>query len=268
MEGAEKKTPESVVVGSFLTPSTVHLSGNVKTSHVQSNSAGVMSPLFVPVMPEPKMNWRDWTNQLLYTNNGRFKLLLMGTIFAFFTIIPLMMEIAYDNYDYHEENLTDGQVQFVEDSTVNELLLINMNLTTFETDIPDHYRHSDYEYVDFYYVVENGNHEMCNVWYNDNSQGYYAGDWKAVNCYYDYWDEPTGEKLVYYMVDFENNELLVASQHYNVDEVWIEFETHRSNDGLEMIANILPCLGCMLIPISIIGIFVTREKKLPAQLVH
>ena len=104
-----------------------------------------------------------------------------------------------------------------------------MNLTTFETDIPAHYRHSDYHYVDFYYIVdvENGNHEMCDMSYHDNSQGYYAGDWKAVNCHHYVWGEPTDEELIYYMFDFENGELLVASQHYNVEEVRIEFDSER-----------------------------------------
>ena len=50
--------------------------------------------------------------------------------------------------------------------------------------------------------------------------------------------------------------------------MWIEFEADNDNEGLEMVAEFLPCLGCMLIPIAVIGIFATRKNESVAQLIH
>ena len=178
---------------------------------------------------------------------------------------PILEEMSYD-YEYHEEYLDNAQIQFVENSTVNGLQLENSNLATFEADIPEHSRNSDFVHVEIYYA-EDGYTKWCSYDTHSITEG-----WESFDCSdqddWNNWGTTSDEKIVYFMTDFENSEVLVASQHYNVERVWIEFETDDDNEGLEMVAEFLPCLGCMLIPIAVIGIFATRKNESVAQLIH
>ncbi len=260
MEDKQRTPPPSVVVGSFAPAKSILPTGPVK---VPISNAGQW---FVSAQQlQPTLTWKQWCEQLIHTTNGRFKLLLVGAIFAMLILGPILEQMSYD-YEYHEEYLDNAQIQFVENSTVNGLELENSNLATFEADISEHFRNSDFVYVEIYYA-EDGYTKWCSY----DTHGITEG-WDSFDCSdqddWNNWGATSDEKIVYFMTDFENSEVLVASQHYNVERVWIEFETDDDNEGLEMVAEFLPCLGCMLIPIAVIGIFATRKNESVAQLIH
>jgi len=98
--------PPSVVVGAFASPGgqvAPLLSGQVVTPGATGGITGAAaSPYGVVAGAQPKLSFKDWFKQLHSTTNGRFKIMLVATIIALMTVVPIFMEIAYDESNYNE----------------------------------------------------------------------------------------------------------------------------------------------------------------------
>ena len=244
--------PPSVVVGAFASPGgqvAPLLSGQVATP---GGAGGVAaSPYGVMAGVQPKLSFSGWYRQLISTNNGRFKLLLVVTIISLMTVVPIFMEFAYDN-NYRDYDDYDGS-KLEEKITIDG---VEMKVTSY----PDSAEIDQIEWIDV--EIKDGNcwAEQGDVqdsqttqadgetWYKLECQSWRNNDWSVA----------------WLAVDDDANLLLAHEDEY---ARWIEYET-SGGEALEIIADFLPVVGCLLIPISIIGIFVTRHEKSPAQLVH
>ena len=245
--------PPSVVVGAFASPGgqvAPLLSGQVATpggaGGVAASSYGVMAGV------QPKLSLRDWFRQLISTNNGRFKLLLVVTIISLMTVVPIFMEFAYDN-NYRDYDDYDGS-KLEEKITIDG---VEMKVTSF----PDSAEIDQIEWIDV--EIKDGNcwAEQGDVQDSQTTQA--DGEtWYELQCqsWPNYWS------VAWLAVDDADNLLFAHEDEY---VRWIEYETTEGRgEALEIIADFLPVVGCLLIPISIIGIFVTRHEKSSAQLVH
>lgn len=245
--------PSSVVVGAFASPGgqvAPLLSGQVATPGAVGGISGT-SPYAVMAGVQPKLSLRDWFRQLISTKNGCFKLLLVGTIISLMTVVPIFMEFAYDN-NYRNYDDYDGS-KLEEKVTIDG---VEMKVTSY----PDSAEIDQIEWIDV--EIKDGNcwAEQGDVqdsqttqadgetWYKLECQSWRNNDWSVA----------------WLAVDDDANLLLAHEDEY---ARWIEYET-SGGEALEIIADFLPVVGCLLIPISIIGIFVTRHEKSPAQLVH
>ena len=267
MEDKQRTPPPSVVVGSFAPAKSILPTGPVKVP------AGNTGQWFVSAQQlQPTLTWKQWWEQLIHTTNGKFKLLLVGTIFAMLILGPMLEEMSHD-YEYFEAYLDNPNKDFVENYQRHGLHLEDAYVAQFYQHIPKHFQNNDNGVIEVYYA-ENGYTEWCQ-YHTPYTEGINFETWMSFNCAHGYtYDETSwnvyveNEKLVYFYVDYYNSTVWVASQHYDVDRMWIEFEADNDNEGLEMVAEFLPCLGCMLIPIAVIGIFATRKNESVAQLIH
>jgi hypothetical protein len=255
VEQEVKTPPPSVVVGAFASPGgqvAPLLSGQVATPGAVGGISGT-SPYAVMAGVQPKLSFSGWYRQLISTNNGRFKLLLVGTIVSLMTVVPIFMDIAYDNgyYDHY------GGTELEEKVTIDG---VEMKVTSFPDSAEiDQIEWIDVEIKDEYWEyncwAEQGDVQDSQTtqadgetWYKLECQSWRNNDWSVA----------------WLAVDDDANLLLAHEDEY---ARWIEYET-SGGEALEIIADFLPVVGCLLIPISIIGIFVTRHEKSPAKLVH
>ena len=243
--------PPSVVVGAFASPGgqvAPLLSGQVATP---GGAGGVAaSPYGVMAGVQPKLSFKDWFRQLISTNNGCFKLLLVGTIISLMTVVPIFMEFASGNGYYHRY----GGTELEEKVTIEG---VEMKVTSWTGS-------AEIDQIEWLGVeLKNGNcwHEQEYVQDSHSTQA--DGEtWYELQCesWSNYWS------VAWLAVDDADNILFAHEDEY---ARWIEYETTDGRgEALEIIAAFLPVVGCLLIPISIIGIFVTRHEKSPAQLVH
>ncbi len=250
--------PPSVVVGAFASPGgqvAPLLSGQVATP---GGAGGVAaSPYGVMAGVQPKLSFKDWFRQLISTNNGRFKLLLVGTIISLMTVVPIFMEFASVNgyYDHY------GGTELEEKVTIDG---VEMKVTSFS----DSAEIDQIEWIDV--EIKGGNcwAEQGDVQDSQTTQA--DGEtWYELQCHQTVLPNGNNQYSVVFSVawltvDDDANLLLAHEDEY---ARWIEYET-PGGEALEIIADFLPVVGCLLIPISTIGIFVTRHEKSPAQLVH
>ncbi len=244
--------PPSVVVGAFASPGgqvAPLLSGQVATPGGVGGVAA--SPYGVMAGVQPKLSFSGWYRQLISTNNGRFKLLLVGTIISLMTVVPIFMELVYDN-NYRNYDDYDGS-KLEEKVTIDG---VEMKVTSY----PDSAEIDQITWIDV--DIKDGN---CWTAVGDLQESHTTqadGEtWYELEC--ESWRNNEWS-VAWLAVDDDANLLFAHEDEY---ARWIEYETH-GNEGLEIIADFLPVAGCLLIPISIIGIFVTRHEKSPAQLVH
>jgi hypothetical protein len=250
--------PPSVVVGAFASPGgqvAPLLSGQVATP---GGAGGVAaSPYGVMAGVQPKLSFKDWFRQLISTNNGRFKLLLVGTIISLMTVVPIFMEFASGNGDYHRNGGTE-----IEEKVTIEGVEMKVTSWTGSAEI------DQIEWLDV--ELKDGNcwHEQEYVQDSHSTQA--DGEtWYELQCHQSRHDGNNQYPVVVFSVawlavDDADNLLFAHEDEYARG---IEYETN-AGEGLATIADFLPVVGCLLIPISIIGIFVTRHEKSPAQLVH
>ena len=245
--------PPSIVVGAFASPGgqvAPLLSGQVATPGAVGGISGT-SPYAVMAGVQPKLSFKDWFRQLISTNNGRFKLLLVVTIISLMTVVPIFMEFAYDN-NYRDYDDYDGS-KLEEKITIDG---VEMKVTSY----PDSAEIDQITWIDV--AIKDGNcwAEQGDVQESQTTQA--DGEtWYKLEC--QSWRNNEWS-VAWLAVDDDANLLLAHEDEY---ARWIEYETSEG-EALEIIADFLPVVGCLLIPISIIGIFVTRHEKSPAQLVH
>ena len=245
--------PPSIVVGTFASlggQPVPLLSGQVATPD-GLGGAGTSPYAGMMTGGQPRLSFKDWFRQLISTNNGRFKLLLVGTIISLMTVVPIFMEFAYDAswraYDDYDGSQLEDKV------TIDGA---DMKVTSF----PDSAEIDHIEWIDI--AIRDGNCWAENDHPVNSETTQADGEtWHELEC--QLWSNNEWS-VAWLAVDDADNLLFAHEDEY---ARWIEYETSGS-EVLEIIADLLPVIGCLLIPISIVGIFVTRHEKSPAQLVH
>jgi len=248
--------PPSVVVGAFASPGgqvAPLLNGQVAAPGVTGGIAAT-SPYGVVVGAQPKLSFSDWFKQLHSTTNGRFKIMLAATIIALMTVVPIFMEIAYDESNYNEMyeakldqpvTIEGQQMKVTQFPDSPEIETIHW----LEVSIGDGYCWDDEE-LDSEPTVQSADGEM---WYKISCERWNNG-WRGT--------QHLIEEDAWVRIDSDGNMLFAHQSKYG------EVLNMEVESGLLIIADFIPVVGCLLIPISIIGIFVTRHEKSPAQLVH
>ena len=245
----EKATPPSVVVGTFATQGQAipQLTGVVNPMYSSSSAYGVYGEV------EPKLTFKQMLMRLFQTPNGRWKLVLITTIISFMTIIPILMDVAYEGEYYYNNH---GET--IESPT--EIDGYSVTVSKY-TDVPQ----DGVEWIDV--RLENSDCWAERNWGEESS--YVDGEtWNKMHCerYYGVLTEDDSDVDVHTWYRLESPDILyIASDR---GEVW-NIQVEAYNEGILIdIIEFLPIIGCMLIPISIIGIIVTRSRPLPPQFVH